>query len=107
VARQVVEGSFGGSPKETRTPWQWGSGERDSETGAAFLPCEAAVGATGIAAALDPHAAAIGLSPVLLAQHLPVGLRRRIRHGAAEAEVWPGSWAADHITIADPAQAPP
>jgi predicted amidohydrolase len=71
---------------------------------AAFLPCEATLGATGIAAALDPHAAASGQSPVLLTQHLPVGLCRRIRHGAAEAEVWPGSWAADRITIVDPAQ---
>jgi hypothetical protein len=95
-------------PKKKRGhPGSGARGERDSETGAAFLPCEAAVGSTGIAAALDPHAVAIGLSPVLLAQQLPVGLRRRIRHGAAEAEVWPGSWAADHITIADPAQAPP
>ena len=33
----------------------------------------------------------------------PLGACRRIRHGAAEAEVWPGSWSADHITIADPA----
>ena len=74
---------------------------------AAFLPCEAALGNTGIAAALEPHAAANGLSPVLFAQHLPVSLCRRIRHGAAEAEVWPGSWTADHITIADPAQPQP
>jgi predicted amidohydrolase len=74
---------------------------------AAFLPCEADLGVTGIAAALDPHAAASGLSPLLFAEHLPVGLCRRIRHGAAEAEVWPGSWAADRITIADPAKAQP
>ena len=32
---------------------------------------------------------------------------RRIRHGAAEAEVWPGSWTADRITIADPAPPQP
>jgi len=73
---------------------------------AAFLPCEATLGDVGIAAALDPQAAASGLSPLLVAQHLPVGFCRRIRHGAAEAEVWPGSWPADHITIADPAPAP-
>jgi predicted amidohydrolase len=70
---------------------------------AAFLPCEAALGDTGIASALEPHAAATGLSPLLYARDLPVGLCRRIRHGAAEAEVWPGSWAADHITVVDPA----
>jgi predicted amidohydrolase len=72
---------------------------------AAFLPCEAALGNTGIASALEPQAAASGLSPILYAQDLPIGLCRRIRHGAAEAEVWPGSWAADHITVVDPASA--
>lgn len=70
---------------------------------AAFLPCEASFGHTGIAAALEPHAAAAGLSPFLVAYHLPVGACRRIRRGAAEAEVWPGSWSADAISIADPA----
>ena len=71
---------------------------------AAFLPCEAALAPTGIAAALEPHAAAAGASPVLYAWNLPLGACRRIRHGGAEAEVWPGSWAADRIKIADPAR---
>jgi hypothetical protein len=43
---------------------------------------------------------------MLYAHHVPLGACRRIRHGAAEAEVWPGSWSADHITIADPATRP-
>jgi predicted amidohydrolase len=73
---------------------------------AAFQPCEAALGYTGVAAALEPHAAASGLSPMLYAYHLPVGLCRRLRHGDAEAEVWPGAWTADHVTIVDPALAP-
>ena len=72
---------------------------------AAFLPCEATLGVTGIASALEPHAAASGLSPLLYATDLPIGACRRIRHGEAEAEVWPGSWPADHITIIDPATA--
>jgi hypothetical protein len=72
---------------------------------AAFIPCEAALGDIGIAAALEPHAAASGLSPLLMAHQLPVGFCRRMRHGAAEAEVWPGSWAADHLTFIDPAVA--
>jgi hypothetical protein len=55
-----------------------------------------------VAAALEPHAAASGLSPVLMARDLPVAACRRIRHGAAEAEIWPGSWPADHITLTDP-----
>ena len=70
---------------------------------AAFLPCDMSLGFTGIAAALEPHAAASGLSPFLLAPNLPVGHCRRIRHGAAEAEVWPGSWSADGVTVVDPA----
>jgi predicted amidohydrolase len=74
---------------------------------AAFLPCEAALGATGIATAIEPHGAASGLSPLLYAADLPIGFCRRIRHGAAEAEVWPGSWVADHIAVVDPANAQP
>ncbi len=70
---------------------------------AAFIPCEATLGVTGVVAALEPHTAASGLSPLLIAPQLPVGLCRRLRHGAAEAEVWPGSWAADHVMIDDPA----
>jgi predicted amidohydrolase len=66
---------------------------------AAFQPCEATLGYTGVAAALEPHAAAAGLSPMLFAYHLPVGECRRLRHGGAEAEVWPGSWNSAHITI--------
>jgi predicted amidohydrolase len=54
---------------------------------AAFLPCESSLGYNGIAAASEPHAASTGLSPFLIAYDLPVGPCRRIRHGAAEAEV--------------------
>jgi predicted amidohydrolase len=77
----------------------------DTVVGAAavFIPCEASLGVTGIAAALDPLPAATGASPVLYAHHVPLGACRRIRHGAAEAEVWPGAWSAEHITIVDPA----
>jgi hypothetical protein len=42
---------------------------------------------------------------MLYASHLPVGYCRQIRHGAAEAEVWPGSWDVEHLTVADPAAA--
>ena len=74
---------------------------------AAFLPCEHALGSTGIAAALEPQIAASGLTPLLYAHDLPVGYCRKMRHGAAEAEVWPGAWTADHITVVDPAVALP
>jgi len=72
---------------------------------AAFLPCEHVLGSTGIAAALEPQTAASGLSPLLYAHNLPVGYCREMRHGAAEAEVCPGAWTADHVTIVDPAAA--
>jgi predicted amidohydrolase len=80
-----------------------GSPASDTVVGgaAAFLPCEASLGYTGVAAALEPHAAASGLSPMLYAYDLPVGACRRLRHGAAEAEVWPGAWQADGLTITD------
>lgn len=68
---------------------------------AAYVPCEASLGLTGINAALEPHAASSGLSPLLFAKDLPLGASRRIRHGAAEAEVWPGSWTAEHIAIGE------
>lgn len=72
---------------------------------AVFLPCEASLGHTGIAAMIEPHTAAQGLSPFLAVPQVPIGYCRQIRHGeAAEAEVWPGSWSADHIAIADPAR---
>lgn len=70
---------------------------------AAFVPCDSALGLTGVAAALEPHLAASGLSPILYAPDLPVGYCRRMRHGAAEAEVWPSSWTADRVKIIDPA----
>jgi predicted amidohydrolase len=71
---------------------------------AAYVPCDSALGYTGIAAALEPHTAAAGLSPILHARDLPVGYCRRMRHGAAEAEVWPASWTAEHVSINDPAE---
>ena len=72
---------------------------------AVFLPCEQALGSTGIAAALEPQTAASGVAPLLYAYNLPVGNCREIRHGAAEAEVWPSTWTADHVTVVDPAPA--
>jgi predicted amidohydrolase len=72
-----------------------------------YVPCDAAVEPSGIVASLGAHMADSGLSPILYARDLPVGQCRRIRHGAAEAEVWPSSWPADHVTILDPAKSLP
>jgi predicted amidohydrolase len=72
---------------------------------AVYLPCESALGPTGrtgIAGGFGPVAAASGASPLLICPEVPVLACRRIRHGAAEAEVWPGSWPAHRLTIRDP-----
>lgn len=69
-----------------------------------YVPCDSAVSLTGIAASLGAHTAESGLSPILHARDLPVGQCRRIRRGAAEAEVWPSSWPVDKVTISDPAK---
>jgi predicted amidohydrolase len=69
-----------------------------------YVPCDSAVESTGIAASLGAHAADSGLSPILYARDLPVGYCRRIRHGAAEAEVWPSSWPINRVTVVDPAK---
>lgn len=71
---------------------------------AAFLPCEASLGHTGIAAALEPQTPLSELSPMLLAQDLPVGFCRHLRHGGAEAEISPAFWSAEHIEVVEMAE---
>ncbi len=72
---------------------------------AAYLPCDVSVSLDGVFAALPPHPASAGAGPVLAVRHLPVGQCRRIRNGAAEAEVCPALWRADHLVIVDATQA--
>ncbi len=69
---------------------------------AAFLPCDVAVSLDGLFAATVPQIARAETSPTLLVQDLPVGHCRRIRNGAAEAEVAPASWGAGHLKIVAP-----
>lgn len=65
----------------------------------AFLPCDNSVALDGVFATLLPQPAAALTDPVLVLQNLPVGQCRRIRNGAAEAEVCPAAWEADHLMI--------
>lgn len=65
----------------------------------AFLPCEEALGDTGVAAELPPQDNAEGPGPLLFARDLPIGKIRELRHGGAE--VWPGAWNADHVSIVE------
>jgi len=69
-----------------------------------YAPPDESINPTGIIAALEPHAAVSGASPLLFVPNVPVGGVRLTRHGAAEAEVWPSSWSAKHVRILGPAR---
>jgi predicted amidohydrolase len=69
---------------------------------AVFLPCEALLGHTGVAAALSPTGRCEGPGPLLLAKDLPVKTCRQLRRNAGlpgGAEVWPGAFDAGSIRI--------
>lgn len=76
-----------------------------SDTGvggaSAFVPCDVSVSLDGVFAALLPQPAEAETSLVLAVRDLPVGQCRRVRHGAAEAEVNPASWSARRLTISE------
>ena len=64
-----------------------------------FAPPDETINITGVLATLEPKVAVSGASPLLFVRDIPVQAVRRIRHGAAEAEIWPSSWGADHVQI--------
>jgi len=76
-------------------------GNPASDTGvggaAAFLPCDVSLSLDGVFAALPPQTALAQTSPILAVRDLPLGQCRRIRNGAAEAEVNPASWDARRL----------
>ena len=78
------------------TPWQQDTGVGGASV---YLPCDVSVALDGMHAALPPQTAAHGTDLVLQAVAIPVGQCRRIRAGAAEAEVRPGLWSGDHLTV--------
>lgn len=82
------------------TPWQQDTGVGGASV---YLPCDISVALDGMHAALPPQTAAHGNDLVLQAAAIPVGQCRRIRAGAAEAEVRPGQWSGDHLTVEDKA----
>lgn len=62
---------------------------------AAYLPCDVSVSLDGVFAVLPARSAAGAAGDLLLhVADLPVGQCRRIREGAAEAELRPGTWPA-------------
>lgn len=78
-----------------------GSKVRESNTSGAavYLPCEAPLGHTGVAVSTPPVDRAQGPGALTLAPDLPIDAVRSLRR--AGAEVWPGAWAADHVSITD------
>lgn len=78
-------------------------GDPASDTGvggaAAFLPCDVSVSLDGVFAALPPQHASAETNLVLAVRDLPVGQCRRIRNGAAEAELNPASWSAARLNF--------
>jgi len=64
---------------------------------ALYLPCEEEFGFSGIAAELPPTDGSAGEEPYLVAC-VPLGQLRALKQG--QAEVWPGAWSADHVTVA-------
>lgn len=74
-------------------------GSRPNFSGAAvFTPCEAELGFDGRFAAIPGAPTADGDGPMLIAKDVPVGFIREIRQGG-RAEVWPGAWDADGVSI--------
>ena len=70
--------------------------ERTYSGAALYLPCEEALGSTGIGAAASETDGMHGEEPFLFAD-VPVSTLRSLRKGAAE--VWPGGWRADHVVV--------
>ncbi|ASP32569.1 nitrilase-related carbon-nitrogen hydrolase [Labrenzia sp. VG12] len=63
---------------------------------ALYLPCEEAFGFTGIGAEIAPTDGKEGEEPFLMAE-VPLQQLRDLRSG--KAEVWPGAWTADHVSV--------
>ncbi|GAB5390137.1 MAG: hypothetical protein Alpg2KO_31050 [Alphaproteobacteria bacterium] len=73
---------------------------RQPNTGASavYLPCEAMFGHDGIHTEISPSESAEDAGPLLIARDIPLSAIRTHRD---QAEVWPGDWSADHLTIMD------
>ncbi len=77
-------------------------GEATANVGGAavFVPCEAALGSTGVHAWLEPTAGGEGAGPMLVARGVPVDAVRRLRR-AGLAEAWPGPWDGAGVAVAE------
>lgn len=67
---------------------------------AVYLPCEPSLGESGVAASAGPFSAETTGDHFLLVPDLPFEDCRRIRQGAAEAQVQPARWSGQHLRFA-------
>lgn len=63
---------------------------------ALYLPCEEEFGFSGVADEIGATGGEAGEEPFLIT-HLPLGQLRDLKRG--NAEVWPGAWTADHVSV--------
>ena len=66
---------------------------------AVYLPCDGAIGHTGIWDEMPAIETATGAGPMLVARNIPLGRIREFR--AKGAEVWPGAWDASHVRFTE------
>lgn len=66
---------------------------------AMYLPCDAAIGASGVAAEIPPRDGSDDAGPMLVASGLPLARLRALR--SSGAEVWPGAWSGGHVDIVE------
>ena len=69
---------------------------------AVYLPCEPALGHTGVLVETPATEGLAGEEPFAMVD-LPIGVLRRLR--SAGGEVWPGNWSADRLKVSEGWQA--
>jgi predicted amidohydrolase len=86
----AATGTVGRAPGTTQNP--------TNVSGCAlYLPCEPSLGMNGVLGATVPIGEEAGDGPLLIARNIPFAEIRRLRE--AGAEVWPGAWRADRVTV--------
>jgi predicted amidohydrolase len=85
-------GTIGRAPGSTQNP-------TNVSACALYVPCEPSLGMNGVLESIPPLADHEGDGPVLYAHNIPFGEIRRLRE--AGAEVWPGAWRADHLSVVE------
>jgi len=90
----AATGAVGRAPGTTQNP-------TNVSACALYLPCEPSLGMNGVLGATVPTAEDPGDGPLLIARNIPFAEIRRLRE--AGAEVWPGAWRADRVTVIEEA----